>query len=692
MSERGRAQLWARLVSEIAVWYLFVGVFLSVYVGNVGAPAASIAPHLRIVTDVFLAIGFVRIALVAARPSSATLRLLSSLLFVAATAALLLFYMAALVGLKSWGRVTTWELLSSYSAQLPLLLDAMGIPLAAALGAVLLALAVIAAFAWLHASRWDWVSIAALRGTRASVAFGAVALALIAVADLYQSTLVPPVLRKEPMGLGLLAIAGIVALAWPHARRWNWVSTASSSGSGIALAFVSLVLALIAAMDVSGFMVLPPVQLRQEPISLSIYPAGGAVGMQSHGIDRAVATRRDNAEDAARAAYRPRTDPGNRNVILIVADALRADHMGIYGYPRDTTPNLSRLQAEGRAQPSPVVHAACGESACGLLSIASARYIHQFGSRMFVLHEVLARHGYRISMILGGDHTHFYGLKEQYGRVDTYFDASSAAAGYMNDDRVVLDHLAAMPDWDGRPVAMQFHLMSSHMLGKRHPPSMVFEPSANYFIRANRTEAGSDAPSKRAINFYDNGVRQADAVIMELLETLRRKGYLRDALVAVTADHGEGLGEHGIWLHQQGVYREILGIPFLMIAYGDRAPRPLVAHALPSQVDIAPTLLEELGLPIPSSWSGKPLQGASLGDFAYFQQGPLIGLLDRRDAANPWKYWEDRRDGSAFAFNLRVDPSESRNAISSVPDPLKREWQLKVLAIKAQDVAGPSAR
>lgn len=621
MADDWRSRLLGRLAVEIAVWYGIVAAFLLIYVGGIGVPSASIAPHLRVVTDAFLALGFARLALIAARPSLGP-RIFSSLLFLAAVASLVLFYAAALVGLKSWGRVTTWELVTSYAPQLSLLLDAMGIPLIAAQGAGLLALAAIAALAWLHARRWDWVSIAASRGSRAAVGLGALALALIAALDLY------------------------------------------------------------------GFMVQPPVR-QQEPVSLSLYPADGAVGMQSHAIDRAAAARRDSLEDAARAAYRPSRDAVRRNVVLIVADALRADHMGIYGYPRDTTPNLARLLAEGKAQRAAVVHAACGESACGLLSLASSRYLHQFGSRMFVLHEVLARHGYRIAMILGGDHTHFYGLKEQYGRVDSYFDASTAHAGYMNDDRVVLDHLAAMPDWDGKPVAMHFHLMSSHVLGKRHPASLAFLPAANYFVRGNRFEAGSGAPSPKAINFYDNGVRQTDIVIMEILDTLRRKGYLDDALVAVTADHGEGLGEHGLWLHQQGVYREVLGIPFVLISYGNRAARPLVAHALPSQVDIAPTLLEELGLPIPSSWAGGPLQGDRLDDFAYFEQGPFIGLLDRRDAHNQWKYWESSRDGSAFAFNLSSDPSESRNAISTVPEALKREWQLKLLPIKAQHVAAP---
>ena len=61
------------------------------------------------------------------------------------------------------------------------------------------------------------------------------------------------------------------------------------------------------------------------------------------------------------------------------------------------------------------------------------------------MQQVLKLHGYRIHMILGGDHTNFYGLKELYGNVDTYFDGSQAPEYFKNDDRLVVDRTKALP-------------------------------------------------------------------------------------------------------------------------------------------------------------------------------------------------------------------------------------------------------
>ena len=537
---------------------------------------------------------------------------------------LLLCYAGALIGLRSWGRVATWDLVVSYIPQTPMLLEVLGLPPAAVavLGAVLLA--ALLAGAWIHGRALDSAVPAAERLPRRWIAFG------------------PPV---------LLAAIGI---------------------------------------NLHEIFVLPPT-LAQEPISLIFVPGeAGALRMQSHGVDRAAAARRDAAEDAERAAYQTAATSARRNLFLIVSDALRADHMSVYGYPRETTPNLSRLVASGQARVAPMVRATCSESVCGLLSLAASRYVHQFSGRMFLLQEVLARHGYRTEMIMGGDHTHFYGLRESYGSVDSYFDASSAGQKYMNDDAVVLDRLSSMPAWDGRPVMIQFHLMSSHLLGTRQEQHAVFRPAANYFFPANRMENGM--PSPKAINFYDNGVRQADAVVMGILERLRAKGYLDDALVAVTGDHGEGLGEHGYWSHQRGVNDEVLGVPLVLVDFGPGSRGALDANPSPAQADIAPTLLHDLGLPIPRTWSGRPLQVAPFEEFAYFTQGPLAGLLDRRDRAHQWKYWEDRESGTAHAYDLSTDPGESRDVIGSVPEALRREWQGRMFQVNAQYLRVPGTR
>ena len=98
-------------------------------------------------------------------------------------------------------------------------------------------------------------------------------------------------------------------------------------------------------------------------------------------------------------------------------------------------------------------------------------------------------------------------------------------------------------------------------------------------------------------NFYDNGVVRSDAVIAELLAQLKEKGYLQDALVVITADHGESLGEHGLYHHANSVREEVLRIPLVFIAYGSPLRLPPQVRDFASQVDIAPTILKELGLP-----------------------------------------------------------------------------------------------
>jgi len=308
---------------------------------------------------------------------------------------------------------------------------------------------------------------------------------------------------------------------------------------------------------------------------------------------------------------------------------------------------------------------------------------------MLMLPEVLKRYGYRTMLILGGDHTHFYGLRELYGPVDDYYDGSMAAPYYMNDDQLVVNHVNGLPEWDGRPVMIRFHLMSSHMLGKRHEANTRYEPAANYFFVPNRTLGDDGKTYEKAVNYYDNGVREFDAVVASILDALRRKHYLDDAVVAVTGDHGESLGEHGIWGHEDGVTREALGVPFLMLNYGYQSPSRLDGAAWPSQVDIAPTILAELGMPRPTTWSGVPLQSPVKRDFIHFEEGPLVGLLDARDAANPWKYWEDRRDGAASAFNLARDPRESHNAVDQAPAQLVRDWRRELVPAKAQYVRDP---
>ena len=114
---------------------------------------------------------------------------------------------------------------------------------------------------------------------------------------------------------------------------------------------------------------------------------------------------------------------------------------------------------------------------------------------------------------------------------------------------------------------LQFHLMSAHILGKRHARWTRYEPSSNYVLPKQR----EDRKPERIRNFYDNGVTQADAMIHQLFQILGEKKYLDNSLVVITSDHGEALGEHGHDAHVNSVYQQVLRIPLIVISPGEKA-------------------------------------------------------------------------------------------------------------------------
>ena len=478
----------------------------------------------------------------------------------------------------------------------------------------------------------------------------------------------------------MLAYAAMFAAAWFYLRALDWVApllarfseTSCAIGAGIALAACAAELAL--------FFTAPPVD-RFEPVSLTLYPDLDRRNFQGNFIYPMRAAAIDAADDAERKRYVASTGGKRRNVVLIVVDALRPDHMGVYGYARDTTPHLSELQRAGGLQALPPARASCGSSSCGIMSLLASRFVHEFSARPFTLFEVLKRHGYAVHLLLGGDHTHFYGLNRVYEPHDSYFDGSKAGRtlDYKNDDRLLVEHVAGLPRWDGQPAMLYFHLMSVHPIGKRYPQFDRYHPASPY-MPSGRTDV------THAVNDYDNRVLQADAVIGEILNGLRARGYLDDALVVITADHGEALGEHGGFGHPQHLEEAVLRVPLVFIANGHERQKLAQPGVTAGQVDIAPTLLAELGIEAPHTWSGAPLQRPHKRDFAYAVEADTACIIDYRDPAKVWKYRIDRRSREEDAFDLTRDPLARVNVIGEASPALRHDWRAEF----ARTIAGPS--
>lgn len=341
-----------------------------------------------------------------------------------------------------------------------------------------------------------------------------------------------------------------------------------------------------------------------------------------------------------------------RPLVLITVDALRSDQMGVYGAPRDNTPFLSDLFRKKQLHRIDSAYSICTTSFCGMLGVLSSRYWHQLNEPPENIADLLKQYGYRISFMLSGDHLNFFGIRRVFGpHIDLFRDGSMENKKYANDDRSVLSWMKQC-DWQSADHTFLYvHLMSAHIIGLRDPHFQKWRPDKEW-----------DVPklfySRRAYqNNYHNGILQADNTIRQIFEILDRQGLLKRALVVITADHGEFLGESGNFGHGYKPYEEMVRIPLLI--YDGLASR-YPAGSMASQVDIAPTMLHAIGAPIPQDWSGIPLQCSTSRNAVYVASYDVSGVVADREGQR-FKYLRYRKDNREMLFNLYGAKMESVN-------------------------------
>ena len=400
---------------------------------------------------------------------------------------------------------------------------------------------------------------------------------------------------------------------------------------------------------------------KDEPIASFLRPDGYAFEPTRR---RAAVEQRDAV---LQASYPRRTSALHKNVVLIIVDSLRADHMQVYGYTRPTTPFLSEMVRNGRMRKVEEAFSTCSESFCGITSTLSGREFRDISARTFDLQDVLRDEGYRTWFLLSGNHRGWNGLPQFYHATDeTFFDGTQTQRYTMDDDRLVLEGLERVPpESNGQPAFFYIHLMSAHYLGVRFPESRLFAPpddaSTDGFEPYEALVRRLDTPDR-----YDDKVRQADGMIRALFEALAAKHYLDDAMVVVTGDHGEGLGERH-FAHGWNLYNEDIHIP--MLIYDVPAPAPLPDLTFATQVDIAPTIVDRLGLPIPASWDGESLLAPMATRFTYHQTYflPNRFAVLYRHGSSLYKFIATPQYGKEELYDLRKDPGETHSLVEQQP-------------------------
>jgi hypothetical protein len=332
------------------------------------------------------------------------------------------------------------------------------------------------------------------------------------------------------------------------------------------------------------------------------------------------------------------------HLVLVTIDALRADHLGAYGYRRLLSPSLDALASDAvlfdRAWTS------TPRSSYALCSLMTGVALHaRAGEGPAPRRTTLAEHlGER------GIHTAgFYpeGIFFHEGeRLDAYREAE---LGFSRRD-------AENHDAESLTDAVLAELRDLEQRGE--PQSLLW---VHYFDvhEPYRERSLGDAPVDR----YDGEIRNVDRAFARLREGLA--SLSREVVLVVTADHGEEHGDHGGVFHGGSLYEEQLRVPLLIAAPGLDARR--VSEPV-SLLDLAPTVAAMLGVPPLEGVDGIDLRPALIA--GGLDRGPIRATEDGMEALLAWplKLIEDRAEGTVMLFDLDADPAERRSLASARPE------------------------
>lgn len=380
------------------------------------------------------------------------------------------------------------------------------------------------------------------------------------------------------------------------------------------------------------------------------------------------------------------------NVLVILVDTLRSDHLSCYGYPDRTTPHLDRWAGKGFCFKEVVSSSSWTAPAIASLFTGQHPFRHgvrskhalDLGEDVDTLTECFLGNGYVTGAISDnvliipdngyaqGFHTflaHPWNRTERGAR-----EVTDLAIAWLERNR-------------GRPFFYYLHYMDPH---GSYNPEAPYDPGpprkpgtirdfvekgicgeVTRRIRSDPTFKLSNIEQRRLLDLYDGEIASADYHIGRLLAWLGQSGLIDRTSVVILADHGEGFGEHGFYDHMHTLHDEEVCIPLLILPPPGLHLDQGVRHSgIVRMVDLAPTILELSGLEFAVEKAGRSLvpvmerkELPAVGVHAYSERatesGPYIFLRvesalrsrSRKIIFNPWR--QDYR-----MFDLDNDPGE----------------------------------
>ena len=383
--------------------------------------------------------------------------------------------------------------------------------------------------------------------------------------------------------------------------------------------------------------------------------------------------------------------PRPRNVILILVDTLRADHLGAYGYARPTSPNVDAFAAESLQFTGARSQASCTFPSAN--SILTSRYPSAFLGQpapsplgipesIPSIAEILRERGFRTAAVSASPV-----VRNTPGRFNPGagfgrgFESFHEGCEWRSAACVNRAAFPLIRSADERPFFLYLHYMDPH--GPYEPPKhhrrrwALGRPDKKFVRDGNPNPIGDmlykGAPDpgitpqdlQHLIDLYDEEIAFFDSQLAELLQVIRDAGRMEDTILVFVSDHGEDFLEHGHIKHCRTLFDSSIKTPLLLRLPG---ARPGVLDRPVQNLDVVPTLLDYLGI----DTGGLAFEGESLrpliegpnGDrpeldpHQYGMQGTLRSAADGRH-----KVIHDLGKGSFELYDLAADPQETRDAL-----------------------------
>jgi arylsulfatase A-like enzyme/HEAT repeat protein len=447
----------------------------------------------------------------------------------------------------------------------------------------------------------------------------------------------------------LLAPALVVPLLPDQSAHWG---RGARRGAFVGLSLV-LVLALAAlllrpaAQRLARFDNLRLILLESAPLAAQVVTLSSSLAPPEP-----VATDGELAADVPAVGGQSPLSFQGHDMLLVTIDALRADHVGAYGYARKLTPSFDALASRG----SVFDHAYCAtpHTSYSVTSLLTGKYLRPLllqgaGEDSDTWAGLLRTYGFRTAAfyppaVFFIDQSRFASFEKR--ALDFEYRWVEFAEG---EKRVaqVRDYLTQSPR--DKPLFVWVHLFGPHEPYEAHPELSL-------------------SLGDRDIDRYDSEIAAADATLGELVKLMeaRRPG----AVTIVSADHGEEFGDHGGRYHGSSVYEEQVRVPLVVVGPGVKTQR---VSEVVQTIDLLPTVLSALAVPRPPRIRGRDLGEVLAGKGA---DGPGMAYAETDEQAlyaeGPLRLLCARRLGACKLFDLDKDPRETHDASAEHPQALAR--------------------